>query len=198
MDNTRTTATYAWYGLLTNFNMQRRAFIPLWSTYHDWFNMRLHTRSVLLVGILLSGLVIFFALELWPSFPFSDDDSELNSPLESDATEIRLKAETPLPEKRDSTCLMHNCFDIFRCKVNENKLISVYVYPYGRFLDERRKAINKPMSQEFYELLTSIVKSKYYTADLNKACIIVPSIDTLNQNGLDLKGNARILTRLPR
>lgn len=160
--------------------------------------MRLQTRSVLLVGILFSGLIIFVSLELWPFLPVTDDDSELNSPLNREAAEIRLKVGSPVSEKRDSKCLMHSCFDIFRCKVNKNKLISVYVYPYTRFLDERGKTINKPMSQEFYELLTAIVKSRYYTADLNKACIIVPSIDTLNQNGLDLRGTARSLGKLPR
>lgn len=160
--------------------------------------MRVHTRSVLLVGILCSVLFIF-SLELWPPL-FSDDETEVNSnsPLvDSDVSEIRLKIGSPVPDERDSKCLMHNCFDIFRCKVNENKLISVYVYPDTRFLDEEGKTINKPMSQEFYELLTTIVESKYYTPDIGKACIIVPSIDTLNQKGLDLRWTARSLAELP-
>lgn len=164
--------------------------------------MRLHTRSVLLVGILFSGLFIFFAMEIWPLLPLPDDDeSELNSPLGSageDGKIIRLQAGIPLPEQRDSKCLMHSCFDVFRCAVNENKLISVYVYPLTHYLDENGRTINKPMSQEFYELLTTIMRSKYYTADLKKACIIIPSVDTLNQNGMDLKGYARILASLPR
>lgn len=164
--------------------------------------MRLHTRSVLLVGILFSGLFIFFGMEVWPLLPFAEDESELNSPVDSANEDgeniIRLQAESPIPEQRDSKCLMHSCFDIFRCAVNENKLISVYVYPFTNFLDERGRTINKLMSQEFYELLTTIMRSKYYTADLKKACIVVPSIDTLNQNGMDLKGYARILASLPR
>lgn len=161
--------------------------------------MRLQTRSVLLVGLLFSGVFIFFALELWSILPFSDNETEVNpSPLDDNLVEVALKAETPLAKKRDSKCLMHSCFDIFRCAVNENKLISVYVYPYTRFLHENGHAVNKEMSQEFYELLAAIVNSKYYTSDMNSACIIIPSIDTLNQNGLDVKGIARILSGLPR
>ena len=160
--------------------------------------MRLQTRSVLLVGVLFSGVFIFFALELWSVLPFSDDESQLNSPLDDNLVEVRLKVETPLAEKRNSKCLMHSCFDIFRCALNEDKLISVYVYPNTRFLDEKGQAVNGEMSQEFYELLAAIVKSKYYTNDMNSACLIIPSIDTLNQNGLDLKGTARILSGLPR
>ncbi|XP_022798901.1 exostosin-2-like [Stylophora pistillata] len=159
--------------------------------------MRMHTRSVILVGILCSLLFIFFSLELWPLL-FADDESEVNSPLvDKDVSEIRLRIGSPLPDKRDSKCLMHNCFDIFQCKVNENKLMSVYVYPYTRFLDEDGKAINKPMSREFYELLSTIEESKYYTPDIKKACIIIPSIDTLNQKGLDLRWTARSLAELP-
>ena len=160
--------------------------------------MRLQTRSVLLVGILFSGVVIFFSLELWSILPFADDESELNSPLDNNLAEVQLKPEAPLPEKRDWKCLMHSCFDIFRCAVNENKLISVYVYPSTRFLDGGGQTISREMSQEFYELLTAVVKSKYYTSDLNSACIIIPSIDTLNQNGQDLTGIAKILAGLPR
>lgn len=156
--------------------------------------MRQRARSIFLVGILFSGLVVFFALEIWPVKTFPEDDS----PPDNDGSEIlRLQAGSPLPEKRDSKCLAHSCFDIFRCTVNENKLISVYVYPFTNFLDESGRTINKAMSQEFYELLTAIMKSKYYTTDLGKACIIVPSVDTLNQNGMDIKGYARILASLP-
>jgi len=161
--------------------------------------MRQRARSVLLVGILFSGLVVFFALEIWPVNTFSEDESGLNSTPDNDDSEIfRLQAGSPLSEKRDSKCLAHSCFDIFRCTVNENKLISVYVYPFANFLDENGRTINKAMSQEFYELLTAIMRSKYYTADVGKACIIVPSVDTLNQNGMDIKGYARILASLPR
>lgn len=157
--------------------------------------MRQRARSIFLVGILFSGLVVFFALEIWPVKTFPEDDS----PPDNDGSEIlRLQTGSPLPEKRDSKCLAHSCFDIFRCTVNENKLISVYAYPFTNFLDESGRTINKAMSQEFYELLTAIMKSKYYTADLGKACIIVPSVDTLNQNGMDIKGYARILASLPR
>ena len=166
------------------------------------FKMRLQARSVLLVAILFSGLVIFLSTELWTiissegetSSPVSDYH---NHAIDKNPDNIRLKRGKLLPKKRDSNCLMHSCFDVFRCGINENKLIAVYVYPYNHFIDENGAVVNKPMSQEFHDLLSAIMRSKYYTSDMNSACILIPSIDTLNQNGLDLNGSARILASLP-
>ena len=161
------------------------------------FKMRMQTRTVFMVGVLFSCAVIFLALEIWSILSSSDDDVS-DFPLNGDFTEIRLKVKAPLPGKRDLNCRMHSCFDIFRCAENEKKLISVYVYPNNRFLDEDGQVVNKEMSQEFYELISAVVKSQYYTSDLSRACIIVPLIDTLNQNGQNLNGIARILGNLPR
>ena len=95
---------------------------------------------------------------------------------------------------------MHSCFDVYRCKDNENAFISVYVYPIGRFVDseDNTNVINRPPSKEFREIALAIRQSDFYTDDISKACVIVPAVDTLNQNGLDLQAIGRILASLPR
>lgn len=108
--------------------------------------MRVYIRSVFLVGIFCFVLFIFF-LELWLFF-FSDDEIEVNFNfflVDSDVFEICLKIGLLVFDEWDLKCLMYNCFDIFWCKVNENKLIFVYVYLDICFLDEEGKIINKLM-----------------------------------------------------
>ncbi|EDO26248.1 predicted protein [Nematostella vectensis] len=101
------------------------------------------------------------------------------------------------PQNTAPKCRMHSCFDIYRCRFNENSLISVYVYPYSTFLNEKGRTLNlKPISVHFDEMLTAIKESSYYTDDKDKACIIIPPLDTLNQNGMDLKATAQALAAL--
>lgn len=157
----------------------------------------MQTKTVFLVGLVFSCAVIFVGLELWSILSSSDEELS-NSPLDSDFAEIRVQFKAPLPKKRDLNCRMHSCFDIFRCTVNENQLISVYVHSNNRFVDDGGQVLNKELSQEFYDLISAIVESQYYTADMRKACIVIPLIDILNQSGQHLKGIARILANLPR
>lgn len=156
----------------------------------------MQTKTVFLVGLVFSCAVIFVGLELWSILSSSEEELS-NSPLDSDRAEIRVQFKASLPAKRDLNCRMHSCFDIFRCTVNENQLISVYVHSNNRFVDDGGQVLNKELSQEFYDLISAIVESQYYTADMRKACIVIPLIDILNQSGQYLKGIARILANLP-
>lgn len=53
------------------------------------------------------------------------------------------------------------------------------------------------LSKEYYHLLNTVIKSKYYTANPEEACIFIPSIDTLNQDRLRLNLTSRALSSLP-
>ncbi|CAB3371155.1 Hypothetical predicted protein [Cloeon dipterum] len=77
-------------------------------------------------------------------------------------------------------CTHHTCLDIYRC--GHGNSLKVYIYPPRRFLDSEGIPISAQPSQEYYDLLDAIFKSKYYEPDPSKACILIPSIDTLNQN----------------
>lgn len=75
--------------------------------------------------------------------------------------------------------------------------IQVYVYPIQKFVDEQGIPIGGMMSKEMYSILEAIVESHYYTPDPTQACILVPSIDTLNQNRFRPKQTSQALKSLP-
>lgn len=101
---------------------------------------------------------------------------------------------TPTPIRQD--CHYYNCFNVYRCGRNGNQRLSVYVYPLARYVDEERVAI-KPMSREFYEVLDTIINSEYHTASPEEACVLVPPIDTLNENSLRRDKIGQALAMLP-
>ncbi|KAG7202832.1 hypothetical protein KM043_009985 [Ampulex compressa] len=52
------------------------------------------------------------------------------------------------------------------------------------------------MTKEFYQILNTIISSKFYTPNPYEACIFIPSIDTLNQNRLKLQEVSQALRTL--
>lgn len=101
------------------------------------------------------------------------------------------------PRKNSQSCTHFNCFNAYKCGIRGNKLL-VYVYPPENFIDSSGRPVksNGPMSKEFYQILKSITFSKFYTPNPKEACIFVPSIDTLNQNHLQLAGVSEALKTL--
>ena len=107
------------------------------------------------------------------------------------------------PTARQSlhNCTYHSCFDVYRCgytSLDGAPQISVYVYPPTRYVDENGAAHELPMSQEFASILQAIVDSAYYTSDASAACLLVPSVDLLNQNTVRLHVASQILASLHR
>jgi glucuronyl/N-acetylglucosaminyl transferase EXT2 len=170
----------------------RNSFLP---------RMRLKTKLVILVAVLFAAFLVFISSQIWSRFRFGEEtpSSEIHSDSGSKLQVIRVPRNSLSPLKTDFKCRMFSCFDIYRCKFNENNLISVYVYPFNEFVDEVGNTIHvKPVSKQLYELLTAMKRSSYYTEDRENACIVVPSLDMLNQNGLDLDSVTKILLSLPR
>lgn len=164
--------------------------------------MRLKTRIVVLVAVLFAAFLVFVSSQIWTRYRLDEEfssDRHSSSSDDDSKNVIRVAKNLPSPLKTDLKCRMFSCFDIYRCKFNENSLISVYVYPFNEFIDEEGNRIHlKPVSQQFYELITAIKRSSYYTNDRKSACVVVPSIDLLNQNGLDLTSVQNMLLSLPR
>lgn len=63
--------------------------------------------------------------------------------------------------------------------------------------DDKGVPISTSFSSEFIEVLQAISESRYYETDPNKACILVPSLDLLNQNMIRLKEISQVLASLP-
>lgn len=110
--------------------------------------------------------------------------------------EVQILSESNIAEKTDGNCNYYNCFDVYRCGHSDN-MISVYIYPILRYVDENRVPISSPFSREFMEIMEAILKSPYYTSDPQKACLFVPSLDLLNQNNVRLKEISQVLSSLP-
>lgn len=84
-------------------------------------------------------------------------------------------------------CSSHvQCMDVYRCGGAHRSHITVYVYPYRRYRVVEGTGGNAShvgsvlgWSREFAAILKSIVDSRFYTEDPGKACLFIPSIDTL-------------------
>lgn len=77
--------------------------------------------------------------------------------------------------------------------------VQVYIYPLQRFVDEVGVPISSTgLSREYNDLLSAISDSDFYTDDVTRACLFIPSIDVLNQNSLRIRETAQALAMLPR
>ncbi|XP_011301425.1 exostosin-2 [Fopius arisanus] len=106
---------------------------------------------------------------------------------------ITLTSNSPTTTMTNISCTHFTCFNIYRCGFRGNKLL-VYVYPPRNFRDTT--GIQTQMSREYYEYLSAIISSPYYTPNPKEACLFVPSLDTLNQNRLNLKLTSQSLKSL--
>lgn len=107
--------------------------------------------------------------------------------LENDGEESKLHNEN---------CSYWDCFNVYRC----GERLSIYVYPLQDFIDDKStsaESSSSVLSREFFEILKIIIESPYYTPDPKEACILVPSIDTLNLNRIEPRFVAKALATLP-
>uniref|UniRef100_A0AAZ3QX12 Exostosin-2 n=1 Tax=Oncorhynchus tshawytscha TaxID=74940 RepID=A0AAZ3QX12_ONCTS len=168
------------------------ALIPRMKTKHRIYYITLF--SVVLLGLIATGMFQF-----WPHSIESTADWGLDRRSVHDAPLIRLPVANPIPERGDLSCRMHTCFDVYRCGYNPKNRIKVYIYPLQRFVDEVGVPISSTgLSREYNDLLSAISDSEFYTDDVTRACLFVPSIDVLNQNSLRIRETAQALAMLPR
>lgn len=149
--------------------------------------------------VLLFFLVILFILHFIPG-SFYDRGTKLHHPISLQsidrAPEFTLVQDAPVSAPRNPRCSYWDCFNVYRCGNKGSNRILVYVYPLQKFVDEHGIPIGGMMSQEMYSILEAILESRYYTPDPSQACILVPSIDTLNQNRFRPKQTSQALKSL--
>ena len=78
---------------------------------------------------------------------------------------------TSRASSRTTPCTMRSCFDYNRCKNG----FRIFVYP---------QAPGEKVSTLYAKILRVLRESKYYTLDPKRACLFVPSIDTLDRDRL--------------
>lgn len=109
---------------------------------------------------------------------------------------VQLEQDAELARRRNENCSYWDCFNIYRC----GERLSIYVYPLTDYHDAEKpdsKSSLAILSKEFFEILKIIIESPYYTSDPKEACILVPTIDTLNLKRIDPTTVAKALASLP-
>jgi len=159
------------------------------------------TFYILLFIIILFGLALTALLQFWPhKIELGDELVHLNSPsliLEA-RDEVTVHKDSPGAAARDVSCTFHSCFDVYHCGYNDDSRISIYIYPFVKYIDEKGIPLTLPLSKEYITIVRTIMGSVYYETDPDKACLFLPPIDFLNQNTLRLAETSQILAALPR
>lgn len=160
-----------------------------------------HFFIVILGVIILSFIFILLALVNNFSIKLQQSNYETSEIISlenlNNIHETIILSDSPIPSNRDDHCSYHDCFNIYRCGRKGLNHISIYIYPFRKYLNEHGYDVGPELTKEFYAILKTIVSSKYYTPNPKEACIFVPSIDTLNQNHLRLKEISQALGLLP-
>lgn len=160
-----------------------------------------HFFIALLIVIFLSFTFILIALMKIFSDRLFDGDrykpERINLEDVNNAPLTTIKTSSPLAASRNYRCTYYDCFNAYRCGRKGHDRLSVYIYPLRKYVDENDSLVSPQMSREYYGILKAIRNSNYYTANHEEACLLIPSIDTLNQNRVRLKEISQALGQLP-
>lgn len=159
----------------------------LYKRYKNFFFVLL----IISIFIALSVPLANLSSDVSKSYERIDFRNLKNLPL------VKLTNSVSIVTPKNSQCTHWDCFNIYRCGHTGHDRIAVYVYPLRKYVDERGVPATEHLSKEYYHLLNTVIKSKYYTANPEEACIFIPSIDTLNQDRLRLNLTSRALSSLP-
>ena len=161
------------------------------------FHARCKYPKLSILIIIISILILlFFVLEFnqWPS-------------INSRPTRYFIQKKLPVVlvnwNKTDPnskrTCHFHTCFEVNDCVFGKDDRIGVYVHDRYEFHNSITSQNYVPeISTEYEEILDAIRNSHYYERNISQACVIVPPIDTLNQQQHDTKLVSVLLNSLPR
>ncbi|CAG4929750.1 unnamed protein product [Colias eurytheme] len=150
------------------------------------------------VGLLLFIVISLVFTVVFNVFAGSTPRTEFHETVNLEAVNlpvVKLENESPFSEPRAVNCTYWNCFNVYKCGRGGHDKITIYIYPLRDYRTEDGKAISS-FSREFYEILDTIKNSKYYTSNPDEACLLIPSIDTLNQNRFSKKHVSQILQSL--
>lgn len=150
------------------------------------------------------GALVLLAL-LFGGGSVSEADGERLSLDLVDIPQIVLDKDAELARARNRNCSYWDCFNVYRCgqrgltggTEEQQERISIYVYPLKEYVDGDTRKQAFQLTKEFYTILKTIVNSPYYTANPNEACLFVPTLDTLNQNRIDVNLVGKALASLP-
>ncbi|XP_069936636.1 exostosin-2, partial [Cherax quadricarinatus] len=170
----------------------------LQNSFDSLFHRKHRNFFISVLIVLVVAITLLACIQIFTSgLSSGNQDARLSLDAASDWDELVVGGDadsTSTPTRND--CHFFNCFNVYRCGRSGTQRMSVYVYPMTRYVDEDHIAI-KPMSREFFEIIDTILNSEYYTPNPHEACILVPPIDTLNENNLRKDKIAQALAMLP-
>lgn len=150
------------------------------------------------VGLLLFVVVFLVFIVVFNAYSVSPPRTDFHEPVnleKSGVPVVEIKSDAPLSESRVSNCSYWDCFNVYRCGRGGHDKITIYIYPLKEYLTEDGHPISQ-LSREFYIVLDTIKRSRYYTSEAEEACLLVPSIDTLNQHRFASKHVSRTFQSL--
>lgn len=150
------------------------------------------------VGLLLFIVISLVFTVVYNSLSSGSPRTDFHEPvnLEDASVEVlQLPNRAAMSEKRLSNCTYWECFNVYRCGRGGHDKITIYIYPLKEYQTDSGSPISR-FSREFYIILDTIKRSKYYTADPHQACLLIPSVDTLNQHKFSSKHVSQVLQSL--
>lgn len=148
------------------------------------------------VGLLLFIVLTLAVIVLFNGLSSGAPRIEVYEPVNLDRTgPVVVLKDSAIAGVRNANCTYWECFNVYRCGRGGHNKITVYIYPRTDY-HTPEGPISK-FSREFYVILDTIRHSKYYTANPQDACLLVPSIDTLNQRSFVSKHVSQALQALP-
>lgn len=166
-----------------------------YSKYTSYRNILYHR---FFVGLLLFIVVSLVLIVVCNVFTGSTPRGDLREAVNLDALSLPVRTllrESHASSPRVANCTYWSCFNVYKCGRGGHDKITIYIYPLTDYRTEDGTAISK-FSKEFYEILHTIKHSKYYTSNPDDACLLVPSIDMLNQNSFSSKHVSQALQSL--
>ncbi|XP_071941883.1 exostosin-2-like [Antedon mediterranea] len=154
---------------------------------------------IVLFTVILFGVIVTGFFQFWPHTQETERERRnlFTIPDLNSVPEVKILSTSQPAHKGDITCSHYECLDVYHCGKDAN-MISVYIYPVKKYIDENGIIITNTLSKEFHEVLTTIASSSFYTAEPERACLFIPSIDMLSQNTLRTHENGQVLAQLPR
>lgn len=143
------------------------------------------------------GLLLFIVLSLVFTVVFnaltgSSPRTDVYLPVNLDSEQALVKLRSDLQSgPRIKNCTYWECFDVYRCGRGGHDKITIYIYPLKHYRTESGNSVSE-FSKEFYMILNTIKHSRYYTPNPDEACLLVPSLDTLNQANFNSKHVSQI------
>ncbi|KAI8421962.1 hypothetical protein MSG28_009869 [Choristoneura fumiferana] len=134
------------------------------------------------VGLLLFIVLTLAVIVLFNGLSGGAPRIEVYEPVNLDRSgPVEVLKDSATAGVRNANCTYWECFNVYRCGRGGHNKITVYIYP----------------RTDYHTPEDTIRHSKYYTANPQDACLLVPSIDTLNQRSFVSKHVSQALQALP-